>query len=171
MKNNTWRKALILVACSVFLAAAAPGVEKPAVQVDPTESVGPRTPEKQTATAVVRDYLQAWQTLSDALGGNRPDLLDRDFLGTAKLKLTQTIEDQTKLKIATQYRDTAHHIRLLFYSPEGLSMQLLDTVEYDVQITDHDKVRAMQHVRSRYVAVLTPTEVRWKVRIFQAGPE
>jgi hypothetical protein len=52
-----------------------------------------------------------------------------------------------------------------------LSMQLLDTVEYDVQITDHNKVRATQHVRSRYVAVLTPTEVRWKVRIFQAEPE
>jgi len=28
-----------------------------------------------------------------------------------------------------------------------------------------------QHVRARYVAVLTPTEVRWKVRVFQAEPE
>ena len=169
--KNTRHKAIILVACSVFLVTVAPGVEQPVVQVEPTESFGPRTPEKQTATAVVRDYLQAWQTLSSALGQNRPDLLDRDFVGTAKLKLAQTIDDQAKLKIATQYRDTAHHIRLLFYSPEGLSMQLLDTVEYDVQIMDHNKVRAMQHVRSRYVAVLTPTEVRWKVRIFQAEPE
>jgi len=169
--KNTRHKALILVACSAFFVTVAPGVEQPAVQVEPTESVGPRTPEKQTTTAVIRDYLQAWQTLSSALAQNRPDLLDRDFVGTAKTKLAQTIEDQSSLKIAAQYRDTAHHIRLLFYSPEGLSMQLLDNVEYDVQVTDHDKVRAMQHVRSRYVAVLTPTEVRWKVRIFQAEPE
>ena len=169
--KNTRHKSLILVACFVFFVTVAPGMEQPAVQLEPTESVGPRTLEKQTATAVVRDYLQAWQTLSAAMEQNRPDLLDRDFVGTAKSKLAQTIGDQVKLKIAAQYRDTAHHIRLLFYSPEGLSMQLLDTVEYDVQITDHNKVRAREHVRSRYVAVLTPTEVRWKVRIFQAEPE
>jgi hypothetical protein len=46
----------------------------------------------------------------------------------------------------------------------------VDTVQYDLQIKDHDKAQAIQHVRSRYVAVLTPTEVRWKVRIFQGGP-
>ena len=51
-------------------------------------------------------------------------------------------------------------------------MQLVDTVEYDMQIVDHDQVLAPpQHVRARYVAVLTPTEVRWKVRVFQAQPE
>ena len=165
------RKPLALVVCSVFLVPVVLGSEQPTVRVEPTDSVGPRTPEKQTATAVVRDYLQAWQTLSAALEQNRPDLLDRDFVGTAKSKLAHTIQDQVKLNIGTSYRDTAHDIRLLFYSPEGLSLQLLDTVEYDVQITDRDKVRATQHVRSRYVAVLTPTEVRWKVRIFQAEPE
>jgi hypothetical protein len=47
----------------------------------------------------------------------------------------------------------------------------VDTVEYDVQILDHEKIQTTQHVRARYVAVLTPTEVRWKVRIFQAEPE
>jgi hypothetical protein len=60
---------------------------------------------------------------------------------------------------------------LVFYSPEGLSIQLLDTVEYDVQVLDHGKLQTTQHVRAHYVAVMTPTEVRWKVRIFQAKPE
>jgi hypothetical protein len=51
-------------------------------------------------------------------------------------------------------------------------VQLVDTVEYEMQIVDHDQVLAQpQHVRARYVAVLTPTEVRWKVRVFQAQPE
>jgi hypothetical protein len=59
---------------------------------------------------------------------------------------------------------------LVFYSPEGLSIQLLDTVEYDLQVLDHDKLQTTQHIRAQYVAVLTPTEVRWKVRLFQAKP-
>ena len=102
---------------------------------------------------------------------NRIDLLDRDFTGTAKEKLADAIREQAKLGIHTLYRDTAHDLQLVFYSPEGLSIQLVDTVEYDVQILDGQKVQTTQHVRVRYVAVLTPTEVRWKVRIFQAESE
>jgi hypothetical protein len=40
-----------------------------------------------------------------------------------------------------------------------------------VQLLDQGKVQTTQHVRARYVAVLTPTEVQWKVRVFQAEPE
>src|SRR6202040_3218670 len=120
---------------------------------------------KQTETAVVRYYLQAWHSFSGALNQNRPDLLNRDFVGAAKDKLTDAIRDQTKLGIQTQYRDTAHDIQLVFYSPEGLSIQLVDTVEYDVQLLDHEKLQTTQHVRARYIAVLTPTEVQWKVLV------
>jgi hypothetical protein len=133
--------------------------------------VGPRTLEKQTETAVIRDYLESWRSLSGALEQNRVDLLDADFVGAAKEKLTNTIREQAKLGIQTRYRDGAHDLQVVFYSPEGLSIQLLDTVEYDVQLLDHDTVQTTQHVRARYVAVLTPTEVRWKVRVFQAEPE
>jgi hypothetical protein len=141
------------------------------VRVEPADSVGPRVLEKQTETAVIRDYLQAWQSLNRALEHNRADLLNRDFVGTAKEKLADTIQEQAKLGIQTRYRDGAHDIQLVFYSPEGLSIQLVDTVEYDVQILDHEKLQTTQHVRARYVAVLTPTEVQWKVRVFQAEPE
>jgi hypothetical protein len=147
------------------------GSDQPAVRVEATDSVGPRALEKQTKTAVIRDYLQAWRSFSSAFEQNRADLLDADFVGVAKEKLADTIREQAKLGIQTRYRDGAHDLQLVFYSPEGLSIQLVDTVEYDVQILDHAKVLTTQHVRARYVAVLTPTEVRWKVRVFQAEPE
>jgi hypothetical protein len=141
------------------------------VHVEPTDSVGPRVLEKQTEEAVIRDYLQAWRNLSGAFEDNQVALLDADFVGTAKEKLADTVREQTKLGLRTRYRDSAHDLQLIFYSPEGLSVQLIDTVTYDVQILDHDKVQTTQHVRARYVAVLTPTEVRWKVRVLQAEPE
>jgi hypothetical protein len=160
-----------LIACSVLAALFVGASDQPKVHVEPTDSVGPRTLEKQTETAVVRDYLQAWHSLSGALEQNRADLLNADFVGTAKEKLADTIKEQSKLGIQTRYVDKAHDVRLVFYSPEGLSIQLVDTVDYDVQLIDHEKPQITQHVRARYVAVLTPTEVQWKVRVFQAEPE
>ncbi|HEY7419402.1 MAG TPA: hypothetical protein VH593_29745, partial [Ktedonobacteraceae bacterium] len=119
----------------------------------------------------IRDYLEAWQSLSTALEPNRAAVLDADFVGTAKDKLTDTIEQQSKLGIHTRYKDRAHNLQIVFYSPEGLSIQLVDHVEYDMQVLDHDKLLATQRVRARYVTVLTPSEVRWRVRILQAVPE
>ena len=156
-----------LVCAAIFVFAA----DEPAVKVAQTNAVGPRNLEKQTGTAVVRDYLEAWRSMSAALEQNRADLLDADFVGTAKQKLADTIGDQAKLGIETRYRDTSHDLQLVFYSPEGMSLQLLDTVAYEVQVVDHGKVLSTQQLRARYVAVLTPTEVRWKVRVFQAEPE
>jgi hypothetical protein len=49
-----------------------------------------------------------------------------------------------------------------------LSIELTDTVEYDVQLLDHDKSQATQRVRARYIVVLTPAELRWRVRVLQA---
>jgi hypothetical protein len=144
------------------------GFDQPSVRVEPVDPSSPRTPEDQTQQAVVRDYLLAWQTLGNALQSNRPDLLDAAFAGIAKDKLADTIAEQEKLGLQTHYVDRSHDLKLVFYSPEGLSIQLLDTVEYDVEVRDHDKLVGTRHVRTRYVAVLSPTEVRWKVRIFQA---
>jgi len=146
------------------------GFAQPTVRVE-ADAVGPRSLEDQTRTAVVRDYLQSWKSMSAALQDNRADLLDAFYLGLAKEKLAEAVREQQELGIRTNYRDLSHHLKIVFYSPEGLSVQLLDTVEYNMQIVDHDQVLAPQHVRARYVAVLTPTEVRWKVRVFQAQPD
>lgn len=161
----------ILIAGLIFAAMFVFPLDQPAVRVESTDSVGPRTLETQTKAAVIRDYLQAWSSFSRAFEQNRADVLDADFVGVAREKLEDTIREQARLGIQTHYRDGAHDVQLVFYSPEGLSIELVDTVEYDVQILDHEKSLTTQHVHARYVAVLTPTEVRWKVRVFQAEPE
>jgi hypothetical protein len=159
---------LTLIAGCLLAILLLSGFEEPSVRVEPVDPSSPRILEDQTQQAVVRDYLLAWQTLGSALQANRTDLLDATFVGVAREKLIDTIREQQKLGIQTHYVDRSHDLKLVFYSPEGLSVQLLDTVEYDVQVQDHDKQLVTRHVRARYVAVLSPTEVRWKVRIFQA---
>lgn len=151
-----------------FLAAMASG--QASVQVEPTTFQGPRPLARQTATAVVRDYLEAWQSMSAALQQNRPDLLNQDFVGAAKDKLTATISAQAKQGITTRWVARSHDVQIIFYSPEGLSIQLADNVDYDLELLDHDKVLATAPIHARTIAVLTPTEVRWKVRVLETGP-
>jgi hypothetical protein len=162
---------LALVICAVFALTISLRADQPTVRVEPTNLQGPRVLNEQTRTAVIRDYLQAWQSVRTALEQNRPDLLNRDFVGTAKDKLTDTIHDQVTMGISTRYLDQSHDLQIIFYSPEGLSVQLVDNVEYEVQVADHGKTQATQKMHARYVVVMTPAEVRWRVRVFQGGPE
>ena len=164
---TVWKLATLAgcLLAALLLSAA----DEPSVRIEPSDSSSPREVEPQTQQAVVRDYLLAWQTLNSAMQANQPDLLNSAFVGVAEEKLADTIQEQQKLGIQTRYIDRSHDLRLVFYSPEGLSIQLVDTVEYDVQLLKDNNLQATQHVRAHYVAVLSPTEVRWKVRIFQAG--
>jgi len=159
------------VACWLFVALLASAADLPTVHVDTANVVGPRQLEKQTQASVIRDYLESWQSMGRALGENRIDLLDRFFVGAAKEKLADTIREQQKLDIKVGYHDRSHNLKIAFYSPEGLSIQLLDTVEYDVEIVDADNSHVTERLRSRYVALLTPAERRWEVRILQAVPD
>ncbi len=129
---------------------------------------GPRVLEEQTASAAIRDYLQSWQSFSVALEENRADLLSTCFAGTALDKLGETVQEQSAADLSTHYQVSSHDIQIVFYSPEGLSIELTDTVEYDVQVLAHGKSITSQHMRTRYIVVLTPAEARWKVRVFQA---
>lgn len=138
------------------------------VRVEPTHLQGPRPLQEQTQSAAVRDYLQGWKTLRAALDQNDAGLLDRDFVGTARDKLAEAVQQQIAARIHTRYQDTSHHIQIVFYSPEGLSIELTDDVQYEVQVLDNDKVQAAQQVHAHYIVVLTPAEVRWRVRVFQA---
>jgi hypothetical protein len=126
--------------------------------------------QEQTKAAVIRDYLQSWQSFSAAMEQNRPDLLNADFVGTSKDKLTETIEQQRTLGLRTRYKDVSHDLQIVFYSPEGLSVEMTDKVDYDFQLIDHDKTTTTQRFSARYVIVMTPAEVRWRVRVFQAMP-
>jgi len=161
--------ALLSLAGAVLAAVLLSASADPAVRVAPMDAVGPRSMEPQTQSSVIRDYLLAWQTLDSALTQNRPELLDAVFVGKAKEKLAETIQEQQTIGIQSSYRPRSHDIKVVFYSPEGLSIQLLDEVDYDVSVSRNKQLLGSEHVRTRYVAVLSPAETRWKVRVFQGG--
>jgi hypothetical protein len=163
-------KSLIL-SCALGGAAAALAADQPTVRIEPPNLQGPRQLQPQTAKAVIQDYLDSWAVLGKAFSQNRPDLLDQGFIGDAEDKLAGTIKQQGSDGVHTVYRDKSHDVKILFYSPDGLSIELADAVQYDVQLFDHDKVIGTEQVHTRYIVVLTPTEVRWRVRIFQAQPD
>jgi len=171
MKTRKSRLILSLLRIGLAAGLASVAVGQASVRVEPIENVGPRHLEKQTAEKLVHDYLEALRSLGTAFEQNRPAVLDTWFVGVAREKLEATIHQQQAAGIQTRYVDRSHDLMFAFYSSEGLSIELLDLVEYDVALIDHARVVGVRHVRSRYVVVLTPTEVRWKVRFFQAEPE
>jgi hypothetical protein len=156
------------IVCAWFALVACTVAAQPAVQIDASPIQGPRPLEEQTKTAAIRGYLKSWQSLSDAFEQNRVDILDADFVGAARDKLASTIGEQAKLGIQTRYQDRVHHIQFIFYSPEGLSIELIDHAEYDVQVIDHGKPVSTVPVSARYVVIMTPSEVQWRVRVMQA---
>src|SRR5271165_4348805 len=122
-----------------FVLASGMATAQSGVTVDTSQLKGPRPLEEQTKAAAIRDYLESWQGMSDAFQQNRPDILDEYFVGTAKDKLGNAIDEEVKAGVHTRYQDRSHHIQFLFYSPEGLSIELRDDAEYEVQVFDHDK--------------------------------
>jgi hypothetical protein len=161
----------IVVAMAIGSVASAMAADEAEVHVRPPHLDTPRPLNDTTREAAVRDYLESWKTMAAAFEQNRPQLLDADFAGTAKDQLTATIRQQAALGIHTRYQPVSHNVEIIFYSPEGLSIQLVDDIRYDVQIFNKDGVLTARQMRARYIAVLTPTEVRWRVRLFQAALE
>jgi hypothetical protein len=160
-----------LVLGALITVASGFGAAQATVRVEPVNLQGPRLLEGQTKEAAIRDYLQAWQSMRDAFEQNHASLLESDFIGTAREKLTNTIQQQAALGIRTRYQDRSHDLQIVMYSPEGLSIMLIDKVGYDMQIVDHGKVVTTQPVSARYIVVLTPAELKWKTRVFEAVPE
>lgn len=162
---------MMLVALAVGSMAYGLAPEEAEVHVTPPHLDTPRPLNDTTRKAVIRDYLESWKTMTEALEQNRPGLLEADFAGTAEDQLTATIRQQAALGIRTRYQPLSHNIQIVFYSPEGLSIELVDNIEYVVQILNKTKVISARQMHARYIAVLTPTEVRWRVRLFQAVSE
>ena len=164
-------KRAVFILCST-LAVAGTGIsQQPDVRVEKSILQGPRVLQEQTQSAAIRNYLQAWESLAKAFDQNNAGALESDFTGTAKDRLSETIKQQAAQGIRTRYQDKSHDIQIVFYSPEGLSIELTDNVEYDLQVLSQEKVQTTQHIRARFIAVLTPAEVRWRVRLLQAQSE
>ena len=161
---------LLIAGCALVLPLALQA-DPTTVQVQPPDLQGSRPLEPLTASAVVRDYLQSWTAFRAALNQNQPQALHEDFAGTALTKLSGTIAEQSKLGIHTRYVDHSHHLQIVFYSPDGLSIQIVDHVNYEEQVMEGGKVIADQPVHARYIVVMTPSQTRWQVRMFQATAE
>jgi len=106
--------------------------------------------------------------MDSAFDQNRSDMLAQDFIGGAAEQLSGAIKDQSGLGIRTRYQDISHDIRFVFYSPEGMSIEFTDVVKFNVQVFDHGRLISSKVENARYLVVMTPSEVRWSIRIFQA---
>ena len=160
-----------MIALGIVALPTALWSQQPTVHLEPLNLNGPLPLQKRTAQAVIRDYLESWQSMSTALDQNRADLLDADFVGLAHKELAKSIQQQAALGLHTHYQDVSHDVRIVFYSPDGMSVQLTDDVEYQQQIFASDKSLTTQQAHVHYIVVLTPAELRWRVRIFQAEPQ
>lgn len=150
-------------------AARAADADVPEVQLNADKTTG-RTVEELTKKAVARDYASAWCTLAQALNNNDAGVLEDDFVGIAQEKLEKLVTEQSKAGLRTRYIDHGHKLDVLFYSPEGSSIQVRDTARLEIQVLDGDKLIHSEQATLHYISLLTPTEVRWKVRLLQAVP-
>jgi hypothetical protein len=135
------------------------------------DHAGGRAVEELTKKSVARDYAKAWRTLATAMDQNRAELVDGDFVGIEADRLASAIRQQSKAGLHTRYVDRGHKVEVLFYSPEGLSIQLRDIANLEVQVLDGDTVIHREQATRQYISIMTPTEVRWKVRVLQAEPQ
>jgi hypothetical protein len=155
---------LALMIAPLLYAADAPRVTLNA------DNAGPHEMEDTTRTSIQNAYARAWQAMAEALNSNNSALIDRAFLGTARDNLVQRIADQKSLGMTTRLVDRGHKVDVLFYSPEGMSMQLHDTAQLEWQVLDGGKVVHSENVTRHYIVIMTPTEVTWKVRVLQETP-
>lgn len=155
---------LVLMIAPLLYAADAPRVTLNA------DNAGPHEMEDTTRASIQNAYARAWQAMAEALNSNNSALIDRAFLGTARDNLVQRIADQKSLGMTTRLVDRGHKVDVLFYSPEGMSMQLRDTAQLEWQVLDGGKVVHSENVTRHYIVIMTPTEVTWKVRVLQETP-
>ena len=163
---------LLVIFCAVYVFTESLHAQTASkVQVKLSASgVAPREIEETTGNAIVRDYSQAWQAMAQALDQNRADVLGSSFVGIARKKLADAVEQQKKSNLRTVYVDRGHQLQAVFYSPEGSAMQLRDTAKYDLQVYDGNSLVSSEEVTQPYLVVMTPTADRWQVRVLQAVP-
>ena len=161
-----------ICACSLLAQSVSPAAQSASDTIAiRTEGAGPRQFEPATRQSLARAYARAWADLRNALNDNNASVLQSSFTGFAHDQLAQAIADQSKLGLHTRYIDESHNARVTFYSPEGLSIQMEDDVQLRIEIYEGTQLLASNQARLHYLAVLTPTETTWKLRVLQATPQ
>lgn len=170
----TWvQRIAVLITISMAAAcmgfAADPAADLPGVKLD-ASSAGPRQLEELTGQSVTREYATAWKTMAQALAQNRRDVLDRSFVGVARDKLLTKVTSQAQNGLQTRIVDHGHNVKVAFYSPEGSTMQLLDTADVEIQVLDGDTVLYTARGPVKYVALMSVAEGGWRVRELESVP-
>lgn len=140
------------------------------VQLD-TKKASPRAVESLTERGILRDYRSAWTSIAQALDVNTLDSLEGGFAGDAKQLLRDTVLSQQRSGLSQQYVNQNHKLETVFYAPEGDVMELHDTAEYELRISDGGKIIHEEHVVLHYVVLMTPGADRWVIRRLQAVPQ
>src|SRR5579875_3371472 len=166
MEGRTVKKVIRRISCILLLVTPlAWGASSGSVEVAPPDVHGSRPVEPLTEKAVIRDYLASWKSMQFALEHNDAQTLSQDFTGTALSMLTHTVESQSRLRLHTVYQHPSHHLQIIFYSPNGISIQLVDTTGYKEILYKDCKAIGSRQMQTRYIAVLTPAATRWMVRV------
>lgn len=140
------------------------------VQLD-SKKASPRAVESLTERGILREYRFAWTSIAQALELNTLDPLEGPFAGEAKRLLRDTILSQQQSGLSREYVNQSHHLESVFYAPEGDVMELHDTAEYELRISDGGKIIDDEHVVMHYVVLMTPAADRWVIRQLQAVPQ
>jgi|ERR1700685_609569 hypothetical protein len=142
----------------------------PRVQLNIAKA-GPRAVESLTERGILRDYRFAWNSMAQALEFNTFDPLEGPFAGEAKTWLRDTITNQQRSGLSQRYVNQNHQLEAVFYAPEGDVMELHDTADYQLQISDGGKLIHEEHVVLHFVVLMTPAADRWVIRQLQAVPQ
>src|SRR3984885_6756447 len=140
------------------------------VQLD-VKKASPRAIEELTERGILRDYRFAWTSMAQALEFNTFDPLEGPFAGDAKQWLRDTVVSQQKSGLSQRYSDQNHKLEAVFYAPEGDVIELHDTAEYQLQISDGGKLLRDEHVVLHFIVLMTPAADRWVIRQLQAVPQ
>lgn len=172
--NGSSRKRLFVAAmfACVWAFALSARAADSAVQVQlDTKKASPRAVESLTERGILRDYRSAWTSIAQALEVNTVDPLEGGFAGDAKQLFRDTVLSQQRSGLSQQYVNQSHKLETVFYAPEGDVMELHDTAEYDLRISEGGKIIHEEHVVMHYVVLMTPGADRWVIRRLQAVPQ
>jgi len=161
--------AMLVSICSIALASYGADAT---VQVQFNASKAtPRAVESLTERGILRDYRFAWTSMAQALDLNTLDPLEGPFAGEAKRLLKEAVLAQQHSGLSQQYVNQNHRLEAVFYAPEGDVMELHDTAEYELRISDGGKIIHDEHVVMHYVVLMTPGADHWVIRQLQAVPQ
>jgi hypothetical protein len=151
------------VAFAIAASILAVGQSLPEVHLD-ADGLVPRPIEELTGTTVARHYALAWRDLAGALESDQSERIGEEFVGFAKDRLIQRINEQKQAGVHVRMVDRGHRLQAVFYSMDGTAMQLLDRVQLEVQTYEGNKLLTTQNSPHEYLVVMTPGADGWYVR-------